>query len=62
MEEQKTTHQTIDNQQRILSMDRFEYGKASYRMTLNFWSISELENKLKELAKLQEVGLMPADA
>jgi hypothetical protein len=60
--ENNTTHQTIDNQQRILTMDRFEFGKASNRITLNFWSVSELENKLKELAKLQKDGIMPADA
>jgi hypothetical protein len=48
-------------EQRILSMDRFEYGKASNRITLNFWTIEELEKKLKGIAKLQQEGLMPLE-
>ena len=57
MEENKTQI----TEQRIMSMDRFEFGKASNRLTLNFWSISELENKLKAIAQLQKDGTMPAE-
>jgi len=59
--ENNITHQTIDNQQRVLVMDKFEFGKASNRITLNFWSISELESKLKGLSQLQKDGIMPVE-
>jgi hypothetical protein len=58
MEQTKNT-QLIE--QRVMSMDKFEFGKASNRVTLNFWSVAELEAKLKGLADLQKNGIMPAE-